>query len=463
MKNEIKKILLQVENKTLKGLVVIRENEIKTYGYGKISNEELLNEYSNLISELKEQNKDELKDLTGQEAVNKLYILGKLEYSSAKIITKITNHIDASENPVKFIVNSTEGQEEIKLADCYDEKDYMSKLKDKLVEMCNTYNIELDSEDDITNEFFDNLEKLGLYEDKQEGKIVEKASPVAKEKSKKEVLNDAKIKNFVGNHKVLSGLIAAGILFTLIKVPGCHKIINKLNNTKDGKNDNNIEEQMDYVVEELPTVEPLEYFSEIAFLDMDEYKDIDSNTVLVEKINGKQYDIYDDYYSNTETLNEIRNKNMSEIANYIQSINLDYVPDRHKPIRKNGMYIYHENLFDYDLRDKAYVKYFSMIGNQIIKSAYEDDYFRGMIDNSVKSAEEVVRLIENDEPLEVYICGERQCLYFSELSREAKEMVLNIAWTNNLPLTNTITYNGNTQDDISDIILDKANELGMIK
>ena len=104
-----------------------------------------------------------------------------------------------------------------------------------------------------------------------------------------------------------------------------------------------------------------------------------------------------------------------------------------------------------------------MIGNQIIKSAYEDDYFRGMIDNSVKSAEEVVRLIENDEPLEVYICGCEDYICFSELSNEAKEVVLNIAWTNNLPLTNTITYNGNTQDDISDIILDKANELGMIK
>ena len=453
MKNEIKKVLLSMNDKTLKGLVVIRENEIQTYGYGKISNDELLNKYSNLINELKEQNKDEVKDLTGQEVVNKLYSLGKLEYNHGEIITKITNYIDASENPIKFVVTKTYGQEEIKLADCYDEKDYMSKLKNKLVEMCNTYNIELDSEDDITNEFFNNLEKLGIYEDKQEGKVIEEVVPTIEEKTKKEILTDAKIKNFVANHKILSGLIAAGILFTLIKVPGCHKVINK-SNTEDVKTDNSIEDQMDYVVEELPTTEPLEYFSEIAFLDMDGYKDTCCDTILVEKVNGRQYDIYDEYYGNLDTLIDIRNENMSNIANYIQS----YIP-----VNDKGKYIYHENLFNDNLRDKAFVKYFSMIGNQIIKSAYEDDYFKGIIDNTIRSAEDVVSLIENDEPLEVCICGERQYIYFSELSREAKEVVLNIAWANNLPLTNTTTYNGHTQDDISEIILAKSEELEMIK
>ena len=207
-------------------------------------------------------------------------------------------------------------------------------------------------------------------------------------------------------------------------------------------------------MEPMETVAPLEYFKEIAFVGMDNYKDTCSDTILIEKLNGEQYEIYDENYNSSETLIEIRNQNMSSVGNYVQS----YIP-----IKDKGIYIYHENIFNNNLRDKAFVKYFSMIGNQIIKSAYEDDYFRGIVDNAVKSAEDVVSLIENNEPLEVYICGERQFIYFDELSHEAKEMVLNIAWTNNLPLSNIKTYNGHTQDDISDIILNKANELDMIK
>ena len=460
MKNEIKKIILTMnDEKSLKGLVVVRENSVEKIGYGKISNEELLKKYSKLVSELKEEYKDELDGLDSRQSVNKLYNLGKLEYSDKKIITKITNYLDESENPIKFVVTSTDGEEEIKLSDCYDDKDYILKFKDKMVEMCNTYNIELDSQDDVTDEFIENLEKMGLLENKQEEKIIRETLPETGEKStelNKEVLTDAKIKNFFVNHKLLAGLITAGVVGLILSTHGCHKKEDTKTIINDTPNDNYEEETVEWnVVEDtLPTVEPIEYFKEIAFPNMVDYVDTVSDNVIVETLDGSTYNADDYYYGDKDTLIEIRNTNMSNVANYVQS---DIA------IKDQGSYIYHENLFNDNLKDKAYVKYFSMIGNQIIRSAYQDNYFRGILDNSVKSDEEVVRLINNDEPLEVCICGQMEYIRYSELSKSAKEMVLNIAWTNNLPLSRTILPSGYTQDDISEIILDKSNDLGIIK
>ncbi len=471
MKNEIKKIILSMKDKKLNGIIVQRENSINTYGYNKDNDEELLDEYSNLVRELKEQYKDELTDLNDQDAVNKLYLLGKLEYSDKNLITKITNYVDADQNPIKFIVTKTNGQEEIKLEDCFDDDDYIVKFKDKLVEMCNTYDIELDSKDDLTDEFIDKLCDIGLFEDKQEGKIVDSEDLVSTKEVPKEILTDAKIKNFVMNHKLLSGLIAAGVIGLILSTHGCGKKAQKNVEVSEVKNNDYQEEQVidtydfdDTVIneniykEELPTVEPIEYFKEIAFENehyiFPSYIETGKSTLIASEYNGNNYYINDNYYGDKDNLIEIRNENMSNVANYIQS-NIN--------IKDKGIYIYHENLFNYDLRDKAFVKYFSMFGNQIIKNAYQNKKYDLVIDNAIRSDEELIRLINDGEPLEAIILGERQDIYYNELSQEAKEMVLNLAWTNNLPLSKNMVLNGYNQDDISNIILEQAEMLNMNK
>lgn len=466
MKNEIKKIILSMDGKNLNGFVVVRDNKVEPYGYGKMIKEELLNKYSKLILELKEQNKDNLNGLNNQDAVNKLYLLGKLEYSDKNLITKITNCFDSEENIEKIIVNYIDRQEEIKLKDCNDEADFYEKFKEKLVEMCKTYEIKLDNKDDLTEDFIEKLNLMGLLEDKQEGKIVDdkvSTSLVATDDetySKKEILTGAKIKNFVVNHKLLSGLIATGVIGLILSTHGCHK---KTNNNQTEvinlNNDDYIETQVDYVYEEeLPTVEPLEYFKEISFANEEMifpcYIETSDDTLIAKEYSGKSYNVFDSYYGNKDNLIAVRNENMSNVANYIQS---------DIKIKDQGIYIYHENLFDNNLRDKAFVKYFSMFGNQIIKNAYQNKEYGLVIDNAIKSDEELIRLINNNEPLEVYIYGEKQYIYFNELSHDAKEMVLNIAWTNNLPLNKSIVLSGYNQDDISSIILEQADMLNMIR
>ena len=462
MKNEIKKILLLMKGIDLDGIIVLRDESIKKYEG--VSNAKLKKEYSNLIQELKEQYKTELIDLNEKEVVNKLYSLGKIEYQDAKTITKITNYLDSDEKPIKFVLDTVNGQEEIKFDDCFDESDYYSKFKEKLVLMCNAYDIKLETSTDLNDSLIEKLKKADLLETKKEEKEIEKNFYNTCEVKEDEVtVGGSKIKNFVVNHKLISGLIAAGVIGLVLSIPGCSKKNNnKVNNEDYSSNNDKIYEEISFeeepVIEVIPTVEPLEYFQEIAYVNEESifpcYIETSDRNLIALEYDGRSYDISDYYYGNIDNLIATRNENMSNVANYIQS---------NIKIRDKGIYIYHENLFNSNLRDKAFVKYFSMFGNQIIKNAYQNKDYGLVVNNAVMSDEAVIELINDNLPLEVYIHGERQEIYFNELSHDAKEIVLNIAWTNNLPLNKEIVLSGYNQDDISNIILEQADMLNMIR
>ena len=79
-----------------------------------------------------------------------------------------------------------------------------------------------------------------------------------------------------------------------------------------------------------------------------------------------------------------------------------------------------------------------------------------------QSGFDVIRLIRDNEPIVVYINGEQQYISYSDLSQEAKEIVLQIVIANNCPMCkDIIDYNGSSynQDQISEIILNKWQEL----
>jgi len=93
MNSKINKIQLSIENGKLIGLVVVRNNSTKVYGYND-SKQDLMKIYSNNIMELKKDYINELKNLNPQDAINQLYLLGKIEYISKDKVSEIYNIYD---------------------------------------------------------------------------------------------------------------------------------------------------------------------------------------------------------------------------------------------------------------------------------------------------------------------------------------------------------------------------------
>lgn len=472
MKNEIKKIILSMDGKELKGLIVIRDNIVEHFGYGKIIKNELYRKYMDLIQELANQCQEEVAGLSNQDLVNKLFLLGKIEYNRKNLILKITDCFDIDNKHNKFIVEYENSKEEVKLSDCKNEEEYLNKYIKRLLEVCNTYGIKVTSVDDLKNGLLKKLKDLSLVEDKKETKtnriVNDVIDNVIDDEDLNEdlhsVVNDSKIKNFVMNHKVLSGILAAGTILLITTIPGCCKKHNKDNAVK--YNDEPIYLEFEDVEEQEPILASVVEPSEIKeiYIDGEEYLFKDyvepSNEMVIAKdVLGTEYYMDDKTFNYSfDNLNEIRNGNLSSIGNYLQS---------GIEISDQGKYIYYENKFlDKDLIDKAYIKYFSMLGNEIIKNAYVDDNLAKIYDYSRLSAINVVDMIRDDYPLHVFINGQENYIHFSELSKEAKETVLNIVWTNNIALNQKVIYSDNcelNQDDISNIILEKYDQMNMVK
>ena len=466
----IKKIFISIKDDKLKGMVLLTDKTIEKYGYGE-SNRVLGNAYDVAINLLKQIYKDELAGLDDQESVNKLANMGKIIVNKKDLVTKLTSYNDGDiENPIKYVFEYGDKKEEIKLEDCYDKEDYIKKISEKLENVFKTYELKVNS--DNLEEKLEELSKLGLYEEIDLSKHLDES--LNESLDEVEEIKEHKIKNFVVNHKALSALMLAGTILLVTMIPSCSK--------KNKNNDDVIPLPTANVtvtptktlvptvqptevpkIEEIPTLEPVEFFKEIYIVGeenfFNNYEEPSSDILVVKEVNGKTHSMGDGTYDYTfDHLNAVRNANMSSVANKIQS---------NIKIQDNGTYIYYENRFyDRDIRDKAYVKYFSMIGNAMIKNAYEYQQFGIVNDYAKLSDYEVVRLIRDNVPLHVYICGCEDYICFSELSNEAKEVVLNIAWTNNLPLNKEIiNYDGESlnQDNISDIIINQANMLNITK
>ena len=183
------------------------------------------------------------------------------------------------------------------------------------------------------------------------------------------------------------------------------------------------------------------------------------------------------YDTSLEVIDEIRNSEMEQIANNIQG---------KQELNETGHYVYYEHLFNgHDLKDKAFVKYFSMLGNEIVKNAYVTENQTSVQDYARQNGLEVLKLIGEDVPKRFVINNQEEYISFSELSRDAKELVLNIAWKNLFALNSynsayktdeqlglweedtipEVLYNGvwYTKANVGDVIIDKANELSMIR
>lgn len=440
--NNIKKVILSMDKSqktnsfdNLKEIIVIRDNSVDRY------TSDLKAKYVTIVKELFEQYKNELKDLKINEAINKLgNDLNIINYNREDIIKKMIIYID-DKDIVKYKAIYNGHEEELSVDECFDPDDFANKVSEKGKEFARIYGIESLSE----------LKKLGLIE--------------AEELNKKlnETMKENKIKNLIVNHKTVSGILAGAI--AIVGIWGGAKLLSKHNNEENSSTQIEFFNEQPSIpplyteLEEIPTIEPTMIPKEIAIKSENKifpnYEEPNNNRIIVKKINGDNYYL-EDNLSFDILFENYRNPNMSSVGNNVQS-NISK--------EDSGAFIYFENKFNDNLIDKAYVKYFSMLGNEIIRNAYLENNM-GIsygVDYYVRqSGVDVVRLIRDNKPLVVYINGEKQKIRFDELSVEAKEVVLQIAIANNCPTyKDTIEYNNEiiNQDDISNIIINKWNEL----
>lgn len=438
MNNEINKIIISVVDKKMTGFVVIRNNSVKKYGYNDTL-KKYEQEYKKSIQELVDMYKEDLSDLSEKEIIRNLIAKGKMEITHDEIITKVTIYEDED----KFKVESTNGTIEINSIDYYDDEEYNDLLKQYVNELYKTYGINKGNEEELID--------LG---------VLKKVKRIEK------VLQDNKIANFCLKNKKL----VIGVLSTAIALTGLNYMIHGFKG-KNKSNSGSIPTYVEATLEPIqwstptpePTQTPIQYSKDIYIVNEENifpnYTEPSSLSLIKHDINGDN--TYSFYTYDQEELFDIRNADMSSVGNKVQS---DF------DLEGSGTYIYFENAFpDLDKKDLAYIKYFSMFGNVIIKNAYVKnniDGNYGVNDYTGLSAYEVVRLIENDIPLHVYISGQEYYIRYSSLSNEAKNIVLNIAWTNTLPLyKQAVDYEGDvySQDAISDIILNKYDELNLTK
>jgi len=432
MESNVKKIILNIVEKKLEGIVVIREDKAYIYGYGKESAKDLKDiHYSEAAFNLRNQFSEELEGLTDQQAINKLvsmeYIIVTDQYFPLKLIV--------SEEPQMYKVVYPDNTFEVSIDDFESEEEYNKSLNDIINNMVTIYKEELEE-----------LAESGL---------------ITKEEVLKESLEDTLEENgvsnfFVRNKRLLSGILIGAILTGVgIGLTRCSK-------PKSPKTPTKVEDNVDENVIEMPTVEPMEIRKRIQLYNEDStfsnYNDPEEY-VVAREVNGETY-----YQSDClvwDELMDLRNMEISSIQNKIQS---------GIPLEGHGTYIYFENLFsNLSLRDRAFIKYFSMMGNEIIKGGYQTKNINGQ--NGVKtyaalSSSEVIRTIRDDVPIRAYLDGEYTEISFSSLSKEARYVVLNLAFINNVPLENhEFSYHGETltTDNINDIILYKSEELDYVK
>ncbi len=470
MENKIIKVILSMAQNTLRGIIVQREHTVKKYGYGKISHNQLLEKYSEIARELKKQYIKEIDGLSEQDAINKLYLMGKFQYNRDNLITNVTIYDENTENEKMKVVYEDKTEYINKNNSDYDQRKEMI-----IKELCSNFDIKDD------NDRLNKLKFSGLYKIKTNSEKIEK------------VIKENKIEKLkIRNKKILSAILAGAITVTGIGI-GIAKFNRKNNNSNSFNNkvetlldkpndtkvptiyediirneEHNNSEMIDIfnsptisptstikpttkpTVFETNTIKPSSSpaiifnnkIKNIHFINENEYfmnyEDIIDSKIIAKKINGFNF------YIEKDKINRII-KNM----NALRQDNLLNTNDKNN-VR---ILVFYEKLLTLDdEKSKAFVKYFSMIGNEIILNL---DNLNNKNDYAILSSSEVIRLIRDNEPLVCYINGKREQIYFSEIEKEAQDMVLNIAWLNNSILTNDIQYNdiNISKEKIYDIIL----------
>jgi len=497
MENNLKKIIILLNDDTkINKIVVVRD----TVEMVKAS------EYGSLVKELFNIYQDELKDLnTNQDKVNRLYRLGLLDATKQDIIVKATSLDDDS----KFSYEYASGRYEEIIND--GNNDDFSKERNQIIrDIAKMYSFNPNLE---IGTVYENLVNLGIIEQVKVKK--EEAPNVPGESNETEETENeyddedyddeyedydeekegilAKVKNLVINHRVLAGIVAGAVLVTggiaigrISKKGSDSKSKNIIETTIGPNNTTNEYEQNSNMGASIPSFSindaegqavsvnnqflslasstvftPEVSFTKLETVPIDEelLVEIESEFLVSRYFNDPEY-TFNTEEELLEKLNTVSYTNMSDIADYL-------LRSDENPLDEKGKIIYFEKLLS-NPSDRAFVKYFSDLRNEIVYQMYYEHQVNGvnnisLIDRYITRANtDIVKSIVNNLPLVVEENGTYYEINYNELSREAKRVFLNIAFSiaDNFGNKN-ITIDNNEYDltEISNIIIDENNQL----
>ena len=445
MENKIVKINLNYGTDSVKSIVVVRENKIETRTNPNYFQQIL----ANLFYEMRNSN-SEYKNLSEEELKNKLQEKGILKGYSGLYIKNM--QVD---NDGITILNSNDEEERIDKAST---EDY-DNIYDSIIDRLRSYYGDVD------------FEKLGLLVDNRK-----------KEKNIKKENNDLKgVKNIKITKKMIA-LVTTGALL-LMGASGYvgHLLTNRNSQKENHKSQNNIEWEFTTptptpelitvtptvtatslptptpTVQPTPTAPPIIYNQpEVSFTQLED--DPNSQVLAIEIYDGyvTPHEYSDsDFDCSIDNLVNIRLQNTSDLASHINN------PNENPDLITTGTFIFYEKFFQ-DQEDRAYIEYFSKIGNEIIYHAFYNNNMDTAREYIQVANYEIVRCIRDLEPVKVNINGEERYVTYDDLTPNAKQLVLNIAYATSYALTSdNFEYNNEIIDkeDTQMIIIDANNIL----
>ena len=445
MENKIVKINLNFDTDGVKSIVVVRENKIET----RTNPNYFLQVFASLFNEIRNSN-SEYKNLSEEELKNKLQEKGLLKEYSGLYIKNV--QVD---NDGITIINSNDEKERIDKAST---EDY-DNIYDSTIDSLRSYYGDVD------------FEKLGLLVDNRK-----------KEKNIKKENNDLKgVKNIKITKKMIA-LVTTGALL-LMGASGYvgHLLTNRNSQKENHKSQNNIEWEFTTptptpelitvtptvtatslptptpTVQPTPTAPPIIYNQpEVSFTQLED--DPNSQVLAIEIYDGyvTPHEYSDsDFDCSIDNLVNIRLQNTSDLASHINN------PNENPDLITTGTFIFYEKFFQ-DQEDRAYIEYFSKIGNEIIYHAFYNNNMDTAREYIQVANYEIVRCIRDLEPVKVNINGEERYVTYDDLTPNAKQLVLNIAYATSYALTSdNFEYNNEIIDkeDSQMIIIDANNIL----
>ena len=445
MENKIVKINLNFDTDGVKSIVVVRENKIET----RTNPNYFLQVFASLFNEIRNSN-SEYKNLSEEELKNKLQEKGLLKEYSKLYIKNV--QVD---NDGITIINSKNEKERIDKAST---EDY-DNIYDSTIDSLRSYYGDVD------------FEKLGLLVDNRK-----------KEKNIKKENNDLKgVKNIKITKKMIA-LVTTGALL-LMGASGYvgHLLTNRNSQKENHKSQNNIEWEFTTptptpelitvtptvtatslptptpTVQPTPTAPPIIYNQpEVSFTQLED--DPNSQVLAIEIYDGyvTPHEYSDsDFDCSIDNLVNIRLQNTSDLASHINN------PNENPDLITTGTFIFYEKFFQ-DQEDRAYIEYFSKIGNEIIYHAFYNNNMDTAREYIQVANYEIVRCIRDLEPVKVNINGEERYVTYDDLTPNAKQLVLNIAYATSYALTSdNFEYNNEIIDkeDTQMIIIDANNIL----
>lgn len=445
MENKIVKINLNFDTDGVKSIVVVRENKIET----RTNPNYFLQVFASLFNEIRNSN-SEYKNLSEEELKNKLQEKGLLKEYSKLYIKNV--QVD---NDGITIINSNDEKERIDKAST---EDY-DNIYDSIIDSLRSYYGDVD------------FEKLGLLVDNRK-----------KEKNIKKENNDLKgVKNIKITKKMIA-LVTTGALL-LMGASGYvgHLLTNRNSQKENHKSQNNIEWEFTTptptpelitvtptvtatslptptpTVQPTPTAPPIIYNQpEVSFTQLED--DPNSQVLAIEIYDGyvTPHEYSDsDFDCSIDNLVNIRLQNTSDLASHINN------PNENPDLITTGTFIFYEKFFQ-DQEDRAYIEYFSKIGNEIIYHAFYNNNMDTAREYIQVANYEIVRCIRDLEPVKVNINGEERYVTYDDLTPNAKQLVLNIAYATSYALTSdNFEYNNEIIDkeDTQMIIIDANNIL----